>query len=288
VSRIAFVTCEKLPALTADDRLALDALRPRGHDARPAVWTDGSIAWAAFDLVVLRSCWDYHLRPREFAAWLDELERTGVRVQNSLSIARWNMDKRYLRDLERAGVAVVPTRWFEPGTFQSLSALRRETGWTDVVLKPAVSATAWQLWRAREADGELPVETRRALDEHVFLAQPFMPTIEQGEWSLVFFDGRFTHAVLKQPRPGEFRVQDDFGGRSTAASPPAGFVESAERILATLAERPLYARVDGVETDAGLVLLELELLEPFLFFATRADASELFADAIERRLVRRG
>jgi glutathione synthase/RimK-type ligase-like ATP-grasp enzyme len=284
MSRVAFVTCAQLRNLSADDRLALDVLSARGHDVSAVVWNETATPWQSFDLVVLRSCWDYHRRPREFVHWLDQLEGQHVRLQNSIAIARWNMEKTYLRDLQEADVPVVPTYWLEPGTFQSLDALRRETGWSDIVFKPAISATAWRLWRARSEDAEVTDAARHAFDEHLFLAQPFMREIEQGEWSLVLFDGQFSHAVLKQARPGDFRVQNDFGGRSKAVVAPAGYLESAARILATLPECPLYARVDGVATLQGFVLLELELLEPTLFLAEHAEAARSFADAIERRL----
>jgi glutathione synthase/RimK-type ligase-like ATP-grasp enzyme len=283
MSRIGLVTCAQIPDLTGDDRLALAELQARGHEVRAVVWSDDTVAWKAFDAIVLRSCWDYHWRPDEFTNWLDELERAGANLQNPVPTARWNMEKTYLRDLQQAGIATVPTRWIEPGTFRSLAALRDETGWTDMVLKPAVSATAWQLWRAPASASTMPEEIRQALDARRFLAQPFVGEIERGEWSLVFFDNRFSHAVLKQPRDGDFRVQEDYGGRSAAASPPAGFVEAGERILATLPEQPLYARVDGVDTSTGFMLLELELLEPVLFLAKHADAASRFADAIERR-----
>jgi glutathione synthase/RimK-type ligase-like ATP-grasp enzyme len=284
VSAVAFVTYEGLPELTSDDWLAIEALRARGHEAQAAVWTDATVDWPAFDAVVLRSCWDYHLRPIEFATWLDRLAHAGVALHNSAALARWNMDKRYLRDLARDGVPIVATRWIEKGAAPSLAALRDETGWTDVVIKPAVSATAWQLHRLPAAVQVWPAELATALDALDFLAQPFVDDIATGEWSLVFFDGRFSHAVLKRPRAGEFRVQSEYGGRAERATPSETLLAQATRILGGLRERPLYARVDGVDTRSGFQLLELELLEPTLFLAADAAAPARFADAIEQRL----
>lgn len=282
--RVAFVSCEALPELTSDDRLALDLLAARGHDTRAVVWTDATVDWAAFDVIVLRSCWDYHLRPHDFAAWLDLLADVRAPLENAVALARWNMEKGYLRDLEERGVPVVPTTWLEPGTPQSLAALRGSTGWTDIVVKPAISATAWRLFRL-PADVEVwPPELAQALEVQRFLAQPFQDAIMAGEWSLVFFDGSFSHAVLKRPRPGDFRVQNDYGGSAEPGPPPAGMIAAAARVLDSLPKRPLYARVDGVDTARGLVLLELELLEPALFLASDAAAPTRFVEAIERRM----
>jgi glutathione synthase/RimK-type ligase-like ATP-grasp enzyme len=232
---------------------------------------------------VLRSCWDYHRRPEAFRAWLAALEANGAALENSIPLARWNMDKRYLRDLESRGVFTVPTVWLEPGDSRSLVDLRRTTGWTDVVVKPAISATAWRLHRVRADEQAWPPALGTALESDAFLVQPFVAEIADGEWSLICFDGRFSHAVLKRPGPDDFRVQEEYGGRSDAAAPPAAVVEQAERLLDVLPERPLYARVDGVETRAGFQLLELELLEPVLFFGLHAPAVETFASAVEAR-----
>jgi glutathione synthase/RimK-type ligase-like ATP-grasp enzyme len=152
-----------------------------------------------------------------------------------------------------------------------------------VILKPSVSATAWQLYRVPASEHVLSAEVMHALHARRFLAQPFVDDIVHGEWSLIFFDGAFSHAVLKRPRDGDFRVQQEYGGRAVRATPPAALVEDASRILAAAPERPLYARVDGVETREGFLLLELELLEPALFLSTDAAAPAQFAEAIARR-----
>jgi glutathione synthase/RimK-type ligase-like ATP-grasp enzyme len=282
--RIGLVTFEDLPDLTPDDRLASAALTARGHDVQPLVWSEPSITWASFDALVLRSCWDYHRRPDAFRAWLAAREREGALLHNSVALARWNVDKRYLRDLEGRGVLTARTVWLEPGDPPSLAELRRSTGWTDLVVKPAVSATAWRLHRLRPDHQTWPPELATAMATDAFLVQPFLTEIGDGEWSLVFFDGGFSHAVLKRPRPGDFRVQGEYGGRATAEVASPALIEQARRILDLLPERPLYARVDGVQTASGFLLLELELLEPALFFAADSAAADRFADALEARL----
>ena len=281
MSRFGLITYEALPQLQDDDRLLLAALAGRGHDARPAIWTDTSIDWRAFDALVLRSCWDYHLLPGAFRHWLDVIEAAGVQLFNAPAIARWNMDKFYLRELASHGVGTVPTRFFEPGAFVSMRELREATGWGDVIVKPAVSATAWRLARVANGD-ELPDDVRGAMTTDRYLAQPFMPQIADGEWSLIFFGGRFSHAVLKRPQAGEFRVQEEYGGAAIALPPPDGFIEAASRALAAAPGDPLYARVDGIAYEDGFMLIELELLEPALYLGTSAGAADRFAAAIER------
>ena len=281
---IGFVTCDTVADLTPDDRRAAAALAARGHVVRPVVWTDASIDWAAFDALVLRSCWDYHKQPMAFRAWLDVVERSGTTLLNSVSQARWNMDKRYLRDLQMRGVATVPTHWLEPGAPRTLNEVRRLSGWTDIVVKPAISATAWRLHRLAADIDRWPADLEAHLATNTFLVQPFVTAIADGEWSLMFFDGRFSHAALKRPRAGEFRVQEEFGGRPEAVAPPDGLIEDAVGVLETLPERPLYARVEGVSVNGAFQLLELELLEPVLFFGLCPEAADRFAQALESRL----
>jgi glutathione synthase/RimK-type ligase-like ATP-grasp enzyme len=281
---VALVTCDALPDLTADDRLAMTEIARRGHDVRALVWSNPDVDWAMWDALILRSTWDYHRRPDAFRDWLDARERERAALHNAPALARWNVDKRYLRDLDRQGVRTAPTIWLEPGDRRTPADLRRATGWTDLVVKPAISATAWRLHRLRGDEAAWPPELAAAIASDAFLVQPFVPEIADGEWSLVFFDARFSHAVLKRPRPDDFRVQEEYGGRAEPASPPAALVEESQAILNLLPERPLYARVDGVATPAGFVLLELELLEPVLFFATNVESADRFAKALEARL----
>jgi glutathione synthase/RimK-type ligase-like ATP-grasp enzyme len=281
---IGLVTCDALPDLTPDDRLAADALAARGHDVRPVVWTDTSIDRTAFDALVLRSCWDYHRQPDAFRGWLAAIDAEGVPLHNSAAQAGWNMDKRYLRDLGQRGVSIVPTMWLEPHDPRALAEVRRATGWTDLIVKPAVSATAWRLHRVSAERDDWPEDLAATLTTDVYLVQPFVAAIAEGEWSMVFFDGCFSHAVLKRPRADDFRVQEEYGGRAEVSTPPRRLVEQAQHILDVLPERPLYARVDGVGTEAGFLLLELELLEPVLFFAADAGAVDRFADALEARV----
>jgi glutathione synthase/RimK-type ligase-like ATP-grasp enzyme len=279
--RVAFATWRGQPGLTSDDALAAEALRRRGHDVRPEAW-DAAVDWAAFDVVVVRSCWDYHRRPAEFVAWTRALESAGVRLLNPPAVVRWNHHKSYLRDLAARGVATVPTAWLARGEPADLARLLAERGWSEVVVKPAVSASAHETWLAWAGTAEADRTRLQALvASGDVLVQPLVPEVRtDGEWSLVFYGGRYSHALLKRPRDGDFRVQEELGGRAERREPPPRLVEDAARALAVAPAPCLYARVDGIERQERLVLMELELIEPVLYFAADATAPDRFAAAL--------
>ena len=279
VRSIGFVTAEPCPDLTPDDQIAADALAARGVQVVPVVWSRSPRP--PVDALVVRSTWDYHRRPAEFAAWLAELEQSGLPVHNPVPVLRWNMNKRYLRELEQKGLAVTATAWVEHEPVR-LEELLQERGWDDVVVKPAVSCNGWRTFRsnrARAAEDEAAFQLAKSAG--AVMVQPFVSMIaNEGEWSLIYIRGRYSHAALKQPRDGGFMVQPDHGGRSEAAIPTSCMLEDAERILATAPGPTLYARVDGVRNGRRFILMELELLEPHLFFALRPQAAREFAEGL--------
>lgn len=281
---LAFVTYAGAPALTADDALAIAPLRERSISAIPAVWNDPALCWEQFAGVVIRSCWDYHLMPAEFRRWVNGLKAAEVPVWNPPGMLLWNMDKRYLLDLAGKGVPIPRTVWVESGAAPDLSVLLDDAGIRQAVVKPAISATAHQTWRvSREQAADYQAQFGKQVLSGATLVQEFIPELPRdGEWSLLFFGGKFSHAIKKRPGGGDFRVQHDYGGSAVAetASPP--LVSQARQILATLDPMPLYARVDGVEVAGQLVLLELELIEPELFLRLDPAAPERFAAAVAR------
>lgn len=278
---IAFVTASAWAALTPDDRLAADALRASGSEITPALWDDASVDWRSFDLVVIRSPWDYFRRPSEFGAWLERMERDGIPCWNPVPLLRWNSDKRYLRELAESGVPVVPTRFVSALSAASLAGIAAEEGWSELVVKPAISGGAFRTQRLRAGDALLPAEDDAGEPTTSWLVQPYLEEIARaGEWSLIYLDGVFSHAVRKRPASGEFRVQQHLGGVARAEQPPRHVVEAAEDVLARVRWPWLYARVDGVELDGRFTLVELEMLEPSLFLESDAEAPARFARAI--------
>jgi glutathione synthase/RimK-type ligase-like ATP-grasp enzyme len=288
-ARVAFATYDARPAPTDDDRLLADALSARGAVVHAIPWSDASARWAAYDAVIVRSCWDYFLRADEFHAWLDRLERDGARVMNDVRTLRWNADKRYLRELAERGVPIVPTWWLDRANAVSLGELRRLTGWSELVVKPTVSGGAHRTWRA-DPDAEREDEARLAamIGEGAVMVQPLLAEIErEGEWSLLFFAGEYSHAVLKRPCAGDFRVQRDHGGSLEPVVPSREMIVQAKRVLDAMpagGEPPLYARVDGCIVDGELLLMELEVLEPELFLRCATHAPAGLAEAVLARL----
>jgi glutathione synthase/RimK-type ligase-like ATP-grasp enzyme len=286
--RIAFVTCERLRDIHDDDRLVADELQRRGFQVTAAAWSDTAVDWRQFASVVIRAAWDYHLDDARYAAWLHRCATEQVNLWNPAAAVLANLDKRYLAGFTDAGVAIVPLQYVERGQTQSLRTLLERRNWSRAVVKPAVSASAYGTWCTSLATA---VADQRRWHEEVMqrslLVQPFADeVVTSGEWSVVFFDGEYSHAVLKTPASGDFRVQEELGGRGKPREPSPAIVEQARRVLSHVAGPLLYARVDGIERDARFVLMELEINEPFLYIGASSGAAERFADAIVRTTAR--
>jgi len=267
---ILLATCEAFPQLGPDDRHLLDALAAGGHEVSASVWTDASVRWGDAALVLIRSCWDYYLRGQEFMAWLDRATALGARIINEPALIKWNADKRYLLELEQAGASIIPSVLVERGERVELAGLCEARGWDEVVVKPTLSANAYETVRGAPAALQAAMDT--ILVRSSALVQPFIPeVVAEGEWSLLCFGGVFSHATLKRPAAGDFRVQEVWGGASAPAEPPAWLIAQAERIVGLApGGAPTYARVDGVIRDGRFLLMELEAIEPELFL--RMDA----------------
>ena len=286
---IALATCERLPELDEDDAPLVRALADRGFTTRPLIWTDPEPEGPVPAAVVLRSTWDWHLCPAEFRRWIDDLERRGVNLWNPAHVLRWNLDKAgYLADLEQRGVRLVPTARLEAGGTHDLPALLAERGWDHAVVKPAESADGYRTQRVRSAEPRAGIELLSEITRTgTALVQPYREEIErEGEWSFLYFGGELSHVTLKRPARGEFRVQDTYGGtRETVDDPPASLLADAHRAHeAAGGQDLLYVRVDGVRTEAGLEVMEVELVEPSLYFDGHLDRGERFAAALAARL----
>lgn len=283
MTKVAFVTYAELPLLYADDRLAADMLRGRGVEVEAVLWDSAEVRWEEFDAVVLRSCWEYHLRTEEFLDWIALMEQRAVQLWNPPGVVRDNADKRYLRRLAVEGVKVAPTVWLEKGDDFNLASIMERQGWARAVVKPVVSMSAYGTFittASQTASDEM--EVRQLLTRSGVMIQRFVPEVQtRGEWSFVFFMKEYSHAVLKMPKPGDFRVQQDFGGSVIDFNPPQRLIEQAQRIVLGVKEPLLYARVDAVESEGQLILMELELIDPVLFFGRAPHSASRFADHIE-------
>lgn len=281
--RIAIATCAAYPELKGDDELLRAALRRRGREAALVVWDEDEIDRGEFDLCLVRSTWDYHEKYERFLAWTRHVE-AATALHNPADLIAWNSDKRYLRELAEAGVPTVPTLWVEHGAEVDLAAELTARGWDEAVIKPVVDLGAKNLRRVRAGEAQNALVTVLARQEA--MVQPFLPSLEaEGELSLIYVEGDFSHAVRKHPAPGDFRVQSIWGGTTAPAEPELQQVEVAERALSQLDKPPLYARADLVtDLDGNPALIELELIEPNLYLSTDPAAAERLAGAIARRL----
>jgi glutathione synthase/RimK-type ligase-like ATP-grasp enzyme len=287
IKRIAFVTSADWRELWIDDHAAVQELNRRGHIVDAVVWDDPAIEWEHYDAVVLRSTWDYYLKADAFGAWIDAQQRNDVNLWNPAPTLKWNLDKIYLRELRERGVPVTPTVFVDEQT--DLKKTADEQGWTDLVIKPRISAAGHRTIRCSMSDPDGIDAHQAELDDLIrhggALIQPFLPEIQaDGEWSFIFLDGRFSHAARKRPAQGEFRVQVQFGGTTDPAEPDESLVKQAQAVVNAVPHEWMYARVDGCVVDGQLLLMELEMLEPSLFLLQDPASPGRLADAIERRL----
>ncbi|MEJ7733759.1 MAG: hypothetical protein WKG00_31760 [Polyangiaceae bacterium] len=287
--RVALVTSEAFPELFSDDQLLIPALAELGVRAEPAVWSRGDVDWTAFDALVIRSPWDYFERPVEFRRWLDARIASGITLCNAGETILWNFDKRYLAGMAEAGVATVPTLFVGQGASDDIAALVRARGWDDIVIKPTVAGGAYRTHRLRVADyARYAEDVATTLKDRGVLVQPFLPEIvAEGELSLLFFDGVFSHAACKRAKAGDYRVQFTFGGTFDRVEMAPALIEQARACIAHAPGSPAYARVDGVLQDGRFILMELEVFEPFLFLALEPEAPRRLALAIQKRLAPR-
>ncbi|MEO1252186.1 MAG: hypothetical protein AAFW81_07565 [Pseudomonadota bacterium] len=282
MSRIAIATCLKQPELTPSDRLLAAALNARGASVVAAPWNGEFAPFAEADLTLIRSTWDYFDVTDAFTGWIGRLEGEAC-VLNPAPVLRWNMTKSYLFDLAEKGGPVPPSRRIAPtpdAIAQAMDALKID----EAIVKPLSGGTASGLSRVARND---PAAIARAAEilNGPSLVQPFLPDIvARGETSFVFLDGDFSHAVLKRPKSGDIRVQEDHGGSSTRVEAPEWAVEEAARILSLCPEGAAYARVDAIVTSRELTLMEIELVEPELFFPYCPEAADRFAAALLRFL----
>jgi glutathione synthase/RimK-type ligase-like ATP-grasp enzyme len=283
--RVALITYAGLPDGAESERLLLPHLAGADVEASIVDWS-AACNFTQFDLVILRTCWDYHLRGAEFTEWLQHTARA-VPVLNDVETVLWNRNKFYLRELQALGIAIAPTVFVRGNEAMQPEDWRQIQGWQKIVVKPAVSATAYKTWLFDCATFPDENELKSKMQGEPFLVQQFIPEIEtQGEISFIYVDGVYSHAVLKRPAGGDFRVQKDFGGTAEAFVPSAAQLKQANAIVAVVryVGDSLYCRIDAVEKDGRLVLMEVELIEPELFLGLANGAAERFAKAIVRRI----
>jgi glutathione synthase/RimK-type ligase-like ATP-grasp enzyme len=284
--RLALITFGGLPQGTESERLMLPHLAAAGIQTEIVDWRSADRDFSKFDLIVLRSCWDYHLRVSEFIDWLQRVAQA-TPVLNAADTVLWNYNKFYLQEVEALGVEIAPTIFVnDTGRIES-SEWHQIRSWNKSVVKPAVSASAHKTWLFESGAVPDEAELKSKMEGEPFLIQQYIPEIQtEGEISFVYIDGVFSHAVLKRVAAGDFRVQKEHGGSTELFHPDSTLLAQANQIAATVPQvrDSLYCRIDAIARGGKLVLMELELIEPELFSGLAEGAAEKFANAIARRV----
>lgn len=281
MANIIFTTCNKWPDLYESDQLIADALHALGHQVQAARWQDAFRRFAEADRIILRAHWDYHYALPAFQQWLDQLEAAALPVYNPPELVRWNLEKRYLLELQAQGVVIPTTVVLAAGA--DPAAIYAAQGWSQAVIKPVAGASGHLVERVnRDALGAWGTQVRTQRPQSEWLLQEFLPEIQQsGEVSLIFLGGEFSHAIVKRPDAGEFRINSQYKGQIARVQPAPRILAQAQQVLACLPETPLYARVDGIVIEDGtFCLIELELNEPGLYFLYAPERAVVFAELI--------
>ena len=289
--RCAFLTMDDLTGYVSDDELPITHLHDVGWTVEMVSWRK-DYNWSQFDVVVIRSTWDYQNDPDTFFAVLESIDRSNTRLENSLELVRWNMQKTYLRDIALKGTSIVPTLWQKKAVdTKKLGSFFDQLDTEEIIIKPIIGASAGHAFRLHQSqsNAKLPV-LEKIFDRRAYMVQPFMPNIiEEGEFSLIYFEGMHSHTILKTPKANDFRVQEEHGGNIRPVIAESELLHSSQHVIDSLPQKPLYARADFVRTEQNtFALMELELIEPSLYFRMDADSPMRFAHALTTRVCREG
>lgn len=287
MQKIAFLTMDSLEGFVSYDSLVRDLLVQRHILVDEIPWRARDVNWDQYRLVIIRSPWDYQTAFDEFLTVLKTIDASQACLMNSLKIVHWNIRKTYLQRLDEAGVTTVPTQWLTSPTIAELKQLPEKFGTEEFIVKPIIGANSDDTFRLRaDASMEVFQSVERIFQKRIVLAQPFVSSVtEYGELSLIFFNHQYSHCILKTPKPGDFRVQEEHGGQIRSTRPDREIIDFAAQTLTVVPSRTLYARADVVFlADDRPAIMELELIEPSLYLSNDAKSPGRFADAIEAEL----
>lgn len=285
--KIGILTCINLPNLLPSEAFLIPALTNKNHIVTAVIWDDVSIEWSDFDLLIFRNTWDYYEKQTAFDIWLNKIEALGMKCLNSIKTIQKNKHKFYLKKLQNQGISIVPTVFIDKTTTLDLQKIIPKH-WQKAVIKPAYSGGSYQtvLFDVIEINS-INKDYQSIAAEKELLLQEYIPEIKTvGETSFIFFNKKFSHCVNKMPVKGDFRVQNQYGGIYTIVHPSQELIDKAQNIVNTFAEDLLYVRIDCIVFDNNLLLMEVECLEPDLYFELCPSAKDKFIEAIERIVVK--
>lgn len=283
MKKCAFLSMSSLKNFSVYDQPLIRPLNEAGWKVDHIAWTD-NVNWDEYDVVIVRSTWDYFQRIEEFLAVLQSIEDSNAILYNSRNLIEWNMRKTYLRVVGQKGISVIPTMWVKTLDHANIveSFIKYDTN--EVVVKPQVGLNALNTFRLRKSDLQNNTVLPSEIKGQSMMIQPLMTSIaDGGEYSLVFINGQYSHAVVKRPKSGDFRVQEHLGGRTLKHDPSPASLDFATEVLRALPEKPFYARVDFVKEKGTYLLMEIELIEPSLYYNIVPEAVPLFVKGLEER-----
>lgn len=290
----AFLTMDDTEGWAIDAHLAIPHLQDLGWSVEQIAWKREDVDWGRFDAVYIGTPWDYPADPSRFVSVLEAIEASGVILVNDLGTVRWNLRKTYLREIAANGIDIVPGLWFDNFQGQSINSLFDALGGEQIIIKPVISTNARNTFLIERADvWRKNAEVSATFAAQAFVAQPFIAAIRtEGEYSLFYIGGAFSHAIQKRPKMQDFRVQEEHGASLVAVDPESSLKEIAENLLAMLDPMPVYARCDFVRgNDGRFLVMEIELIEPSLYLRMQEGSANRFASAFDtyarERLIRR-
>ena len=281
--RLAFLAMDSLVDHPSDESLLRKPLLDLGWECEFVSWKNPQIIWSDYDLAIIRKTWDYQHQVNQFISTLEHISQSVV-LKNDLSLVKWNLNKKYLLDLEKRGIQIVPTFYGTQLTEKLILREAQNFQTSELILKPAIAASAKDtfLFHLDELDDYLD-RFLNLFDRRKYLLQPFIPSIKEvGEFSLIYFKGIYSHCVRKYPIPSDFRVQEKHGGKLEHWNASSKLINAADQVLGVLNSYPLYSRIDFVIDNNDILLMELELVEPSLFLDFSENASILFAQQVNR------
>ena len=277
---VALLTSRELKDLIPDELHLVSALASISLTSQPVIWNEET-NWAQYSAVIIRNPWDYFEHQEEFFAVLAKINKE-TKLFNPYSLVKWNLDKNYLFDLKNKGGELPPTIKVT-SKMELLNAITHSS-FDELVIKPLISAGAYLTYRFNKNNTPMEV-LNLPVDKYEFMIQPFLPDIQtEGEYSFIFLAGKFSHAIVKKPKTGDFRVQSEFGGTVTPYEPSPAELKLGEFIFSILPEIPLYARIDLARYEGNLKIMEVELLEPELFFRIKPEAALTMAKEVKLKL----
>ncbi|WP_296700770.1 glutathione synthetase [Algoriphagus sp.] len=287
IAIVSYISIGSYDANTVnEDEILSSILSELEFDHEIVPWSDPTINWGKYSTLLIKSTWDYFDYYPEFLKWIEKIKNLNIKVLNGVETLLWNSSKNYLSEIKEKGYPVISGQQLNKGTEVEFELIKEAVKSDTWVLKPLVSGGAKNTLKIESAKwSEFSQKVQDLVNQEDFLLQPFIQEVQEiGEYSLIFFNAEFSHAVLKTPAKGDFRVQHYFGGEIKVIEPSTKMINAAKSIIEDFAPNSLYTRVDGVEIEGEFHLMELELIEPYLFLSSHQDAISNYKNALKKRL----